>query len=175
VGALGQRPLTPPSAPLSRTGGRGERCEGGLADPRLGRCGKITFWQGVVGATLVVALGRPQGPPLQRDFFTPSRAVGCVLSPAPRADLSNKIVTQDTGDVLLGFLVRERAKQAARAGALDPGHEIWVSKAVFCATTAEAHSVLSRQHRRDLMGVCRRPCNVGLLPDGRPTFCLYRE
>jgi hypothetical protein len=33
---------------------------------------EITYWRGVVGATLVVAPGRPQGPPLQRDFFTAS-------------------------------------------------------------------------------------------------------
>jgi len=37
------------------------------------RCEKIALWRRVVGATLVVAPGRPQGPPLQRDFFTPSK------------------------------------------------------------------------------------------------------
>jgi hypothetical protein len=36
------------------------------------RCEKIALWHRAVGATLVVAPGRPQGPPLQRDFFTPS-------------------------------------------------------------------------------------------------------
>jgi hypothetical protein len=39
--------------------------------PLLRRCEKIAFWQGVVGATLVVAPGRPHGPSLQRDSFTP--------------------------------------------------------------------------------------------------------
>src|SRR5208282_2247547 len=49
--------------------------------PPLGRCEEITFWQGVVGATLVVAPGRPRGPPLQRDFFTPSELRGAHLPP----------------------------------------------------------------------------------------------
>jgi hypothetical protein len=40
--------------------------------PREGRCEKIAFGRRVVGATLVVARGRPEGPPLQRYFFTHS-------------------------------------------------------------------------------------------------------
>ena len=53
-----------------------------LWTPGLGRCEKIALWHRVVGATLVVAPGRPQGPPLQRDFFTPSQALGSQ-APAP--------------------------------------------------------------------------------------------
>jgi hypothetical protein len=36
-------------------------------------CEKIALWRRVVGATLVVAPGRPQGPPLEPDFFTASK------------------------------------------------------------------------------------------------------
>jgi predicted nucleic acid-binding protein len=54
-------------------------------------------------------------------------------------------------NVLVRFLVRDHAKQAARAEALIRANEIWVSKTVLCATTAEARGVLSRRHRRDFM------------------------
>jgi hypothetical protein len=55
------------------------------------------------------------------------------------------------GNVLVRFLARDDAKQAARAAALIRANEIWFSKMVLCATTAEARRVLSRRHRRDFM------------------------
>ena len=40
--------------------------------------------------------GCPYDAPPQRDFFTPSYAVGYILSPAERADFFNELLTQDT-------------------------------------------------------------------------------
>ena len=45
-----------------------------LAAPILRRCERTALSRHVVGATLVVALAWPQGPPLRRDSFTPSQA-----------------------------------------------------------------------------------------------------